>query len=110
MTGRDLVGHMAKATGWPKAGSERALRAMLAAIRTSLKRGDSVTLVGFGTFPVAGHRLGGQAACGHDAESERRPDRLRGRPHRALQAIEGAQAGRPLTGFLLVPGDGRSLQ
>jgi DNA-binding protein HU-beta len=56
MTGRDLVGHMAKATGWPKVGSERALRAMLAAIRTSLKRGDSVTLVGFGTFSVARRR------------------------------------------------------
>jgi DNA-binding protein HU-beta len=56
MTGRDLVGHMAKATGWPKAGSERALRAMLAAIRASLKRGDSVTLVGFGTFSVARRR------------------------------------------------------
>jgi DNA-binding protein HU-beta len=47
---------MAKATGWPKVGSERALRAMLAAIRTSLKRGDSVTLVGFGTFSVARRR------------------------------------------------------
>jgi DNA-binding protein HU-beta len=56
MTRRDLAGHMAKAAGWPKAGSERALRAMLAAIRTSLKRGDSVTLVGFGTFSVARRR------------------------------------------------------
>ena len=56
MTGRDLVGRMAKAAGWPKAGTERALRAMLAAIRTSLKRGDSVTLVGFGTFSVARRR------------------------------------------------------
>ncbi|HEV8640134.1 MAG TPA: HU family DNA-binding protein [Methylomirabilota bacterium] len=56
MTRADLVAHMAKATGWPKAGTERALRAMLAAIRTSLKRGDSVTLVGFGTFSVARRR------------------------------------------------------
>ena len=47
---------MAKATGWPKAGADRALRAMLDAIRTSLKRGDSVTLVGFGTFSVARRR------------------------------------------------------
>lgn len=47
---------MAKATGWPKAGSERALRAMLGAIRSSLKRGDSVTLVGFGTFSVVRRR------------------------------------------------------
>ena len=44
---------MATAAGWPKAGTERALRAMLAGIQASLKRGDSVTLVGFGTFAVA---------------------------------------------------------
>jgi DNA-binding protein HU-beta len=44
---------MAVAAGWPKAGTERALRAMLASIQASLKRGDSVTLVGFGTFAVA---------------------------------------------------------
>jgi DNA-binding protein HU-beta len=56
MTRADLVSQMAKASGWPKAGSERALRAMLAAIRASLKRGDPVTLVGFGTFSVARRR------------------------------------------------------
>jgi DNA-binding protein HU-beta len=49
----DLVSRMAAAAGWPKAGTERALRAMLAGIRSSLKRGDAVTLVGFGTFSVA---------------------------------------------------------
>jgi DNA-binding protein HU-beta len=56
MTRADLVTHMARATGWPKAGAERALRAMLAAMRASLKRGDPVTLVGFGTFSVARRR------------------------------------------------------
>jgi DNA-binding protein HU-beta len=44
---------MAAAAGWPKSGTERALRAMLASIQASLKRGDPVTLVGFGTFAVA---------------------------------------------------------
>lgn len=44
---------MAAKAGWPKAATERALRAMLAGIRASLKRGDPVTLVGFGTFSVA---------------------------------------------------------
>src|SRR5207247_747797 len=34
-------------------GNERAMRALLAGIRASLKHGDSVTLVGFGTFSVA---------------------------------------------------------
>jgi DNA-binding protein HU-beta len=56
MTRADLVTRMAQSAGWPKAGSERALRAMLAAIRGSLKKGDPVTLVGFGTFSVARRR------------------------------------------------------
>jgi DNA-binding protein HU-beta len=48
----DIVSAMAASTGWTKAASDRALRALLASIRTSLKRGQSVTLVGFGTFCV----------------------------------------------------------
>ena len=44
---------MAKAAGWSRAGSERAMRAMLGGMLASLKRGDAVTLVGFGTFSVA---------------------------------------------------------
>jgi DNA-binding protein HU-beta len=56
MTRTDLVARMAQAAGWPKASTERAMLAMLGAIRTSLKRGDSVTLVGFGTFSVARRR------------------------------------------------------
>ena len=53
MTRTEIVARMAQAAGWPKAGTERALRAMLAAIQGSMKRGDTVTLVGFGTFSVA---------------------------------------------------------
>ena len=56
MTRTDLVGRMAQAAGWPKAGTERALVAMLGGVRAALKRGDSVTLVGFGTFSVARRR------------------------------------------------------
>jgi len=52
MTRADLVASMAAVSGWTKAGADRALRAMLASIRTSLKRGQPVTLVGFGTFSV----------------------------------------------------------
>jgi len=52
MTRADLVASMAAESGWTKAGADRALRAMLASIRTSLKRGQPVTLVGFGTFSV----------------------------------------------------------
>jgi DNA-binding protein HU-beta len=52
MTRADLVARMAARTGWTKAAADRALRALLAAIRTSLKRGQPVTLVGFGTFSL----------------------------------------------------------
>jgi DNA-binding protein HU-beta len=53
MTRADLVNRMAPAAGWSKAATERALRAMLVGIQRSLKRGEPVTLVGFGTFGVA---------------------------------------------------------
>jgi DNA-binding protein HU-beta len=53
MTRVHLVTRMAHDAGWSKAATERALRAMLGGIRVSLKRGEAVTLVGFGTFAVA---------------------------------------------------------
>ncbi len=56
MTRADLVVRMSEASGWPKASTDRALRAMLAAMRNALRRGESVTLVGFGTFSVARRR------------------------------------------------------
>ena len=56
MTRADLVGRMARAAGWPRAASDRALRAMLLAVRGALKRGEAVTLVGFGSFSVARRR------------------------------------------------------
>ena len=56
MTRADLVVRMARASGWPKASTDRALRAMLAAMRNALRRGEPVTLVGFGTFSVARRR------------------------------------------------------
>jgi DNA-binding protein HU-beta len=56
MTRADLVVRMAQAAGWPRASSDRALRAMLTAVRTALRRGERVTLVGFGTFSVARRR------------------------------------------------------
>src|SRR5215510_2536114 len=43
MTKADIVARMAAASGWPKAGTERALRAALGGIRASLKPGDAVT-------------------------------------------------------------------
>ena len=52
MNRAELVTSMARASGWSKAATDRALRALLASIRASLKRGQPVTLVGFGTFAV----------------------------------------------------------
>ncbi len=52
MTKADLVARMAAASGLTKAAAQRALDGCLAGIRTSLRRGEAVTLVGFGTFTV----------------------------------------------------------
>ncbi|PYN06134.1 MAG: DNA-binding protein [Candidatus Rokuibacteriota bacterium] len=56
MTRADLVVRMAQAAGWPRASTERAFRAMLGAMRSALRRGEPVTVVGFGTFSVARRR------------------------------------------------------
>jgi DNA-binding protein HU-beta len=56
MTRADLVVRMATAAGWPRASTERAFRAMLAGMRAALRRGEPVTVVGFGTFSVARRR------------------------------------------------------
>jgi DNA-binding protein HU-beta len=49
----DLVEAVSKSTDLSKSASEKAIDAAVAAIRSSLKRGQSVTLVGFGTFRVS---------------------------------------------------------
>ncbi len=56
MTRAQLVARMAEAAGWPRAATDRALRAMLVGVRAALKRGEPVTLVGFGTLSVARRR------------------------------------------------------
>jgi DNA-binding protein HU-beta len=53
VTKADIVRRIATTTGWSNAVTDRAVRSMLAAIRAALKRGDMVTLVGFGTFSAA---------------------------------------------------------
>lgn len=53
ITKSDLVNSIASETGLKKADAERALKAAIGAIETSLLAGDKVTLVGFGTFSVA---------------------------------------------------------
>ncbi len=53
MNKQDLIDAIAKASGLSKAAAGRALDATTASVTKSLKKGDSVTLVGFGTFKVS---------------------------------------------------------
>ena len=53
MTKADLVAAMAKASGGSKVSGERALNAFLDGVFDSLKKGQRVTIGGFGTFIVS---------------------------------------------------------
>ena len=48
----ELIEHVAKQADISKAAAGRALEAVVGGIRTALKKGNSVTLVGFGTFSI----------------------------------------------------------
>jgi len=48
----ELIEHIARQADISKAAAGRALEAIVGGIRASLKKGNSVTLVGFGTFMV----------------------------------------------------------
>lgn len=49
----ELVDAMAGAAGITKVAAEKALNAFTEAVTKSLKKGDTVSLVGFGTFSVS---------------------------------------------------------
>ena len=53
MTKAELVERIAKDADVSKASAERALNSFLGAVTKSLKKGNKVTLVGFGTFSVS---------------------------------------------------------
>jgi DNA-binding protein HU-beta len=48
----DLIEHIAKTADISKAASSRALDALVGAVKATLKKNGTVTLVGFGTFSV----------------------------------------------------------
>ncbi len=48
----DIIDHVARSADISKAAAGRAIEATVAAIKTTLKKGGMVTLVGFGTFYV----------------------------------------------------------
>ena len=52
MNKAELIDSIAASADIPKAAAGRALDAMIEAVEGALKKGDSVALVGFGTFSV----------------------------------------------------------
>jgi DNA-binding protein HU-beta len=56
MTKAELVAAMAKEAKISKVSAERALNAFAGAVTKALKKGDKLTLTGFGTFCVAKRR------------------------------------------------------
>lgn len=52
MNKTELIESIAKSADISKAAAQRAVESMVSSIRVSLKRGQMVTLVGFGTFYV----------------------------------------------------------
>src|SRR5262249_47661049 len=52
MNKADIIDHSATSAEVSKSAAERAVDALGGAVKTSLKKGDMVTLVGFGTFYV----------------------------------------------------------
>ncbi|APG62520.1 DNA-binding protein HU [Sphingorhabdus lutea] len=52
MNKQDLINNVADASGLTKADAAKAVDAVFASVTDSLKKGDDVRLVGFGTFAV----------------------------------------------------------
>jgi DNA-binding protein HU-beta len=50
MNKADLIEHIAQQAELSKLAAERAVDALVGAVKTSLRKGQAVTLVGFGTF------------------------------------------------------------
>ena len=55
MTKQEVVSRIAADTGIKKSDASKAVESLIESITRSLKRGDSVSFVGFGTFKVS-HR------------------------------------------------------
>ena len=52
MNKTELIDHIAESADLSKAAATRAVDALITAVKTTLKKNGSVTLVGFGTFSV----------------------------------------------------------
>jgi len=49
----DIIEQIAQSAEVSKSAAERAIDALIGAVKSSLRKGDTVTLVGFGTFYVS---------------------------------------------------------
>lgn len=56
MTKAELIDKIASGAGLSKAQASKALETTLNAIKTALKKGQKVTIVGFGTFSAIGRK------------------------------------------------------
>ena len=72
MNKQELVDNIASSADITKAAAGRALEAMIESIGDSLKKGDSVVLVGFGTFSVRDRaaRTGRNPRTGEEIQRE----------------------------------------
>jgi len=87
MTKAELVAVMAKSSGGTKSSAERAMNTFVTAIVESLRRGQRVTISGFGTFVVTRRaaRNGRDPRTGHSIKIP--PARVpRFRPSRSLKS------------------------
>jgi DNA-binding protein HU-beta len=53
MTKAELISAVAEKSGLKKVDAEKAVAAFIASVTTALKKGDKLSLVGFGTFSTA---------------------------------------------------------
>ena len=53
MNKNELIEHIARQADLSKAAAARALEAVIGGVKSTLKKNDSVSLVGFGTFSVS---------------------------------------------------------
>ena len=77
MNKSELIEHIAQQADISKAAAGRALEAVIGGIQASLKKGDNVSLLGFGTFAVSTRaaRTGRNPRTGEtvDVEAKRVP-------------------------------------
>ena len=52
----DLIDHVSDRAGISKAAADKAMEAVLAGITDSLRKGERVTFVGFGTFSISNRK------------------------------------------------------